>query len=434
MDKQKTVIMLKDVKNEMLRDRNELALVENKKLREVLELVLCENKELRDLLEHKQQEVDSYKKESVERKKQCSSLRKLYEGVKKERNEYYRMYLRFFKGKSVSGDLRKKGNRTKAARAFLGKIDLLQNELDVSNQISDNNKKHIFALDLKNRILYRKNICLKKRLEVYHTLHEGENDAFNTVLGIVNELEEAFRTTFEFTEPSLKGMAKLFKEEKARMENLYAGAKRMDEMFEKIVKAQDRLDREVEGYKIDKKMVEELYPKFSYLVRNKKKVLERLSNLERWEEELKNNKIKGVYEKLKIQEFEYERRKSRLQKNMALLKCEEKRFHSELAGMGKQKDIMFNENIKIQQQLYAEIEKSEQVLFIIRSLNSMNLLYEKIMEELVASVRGEKTRRIVSSFLKGESPYEIAQKEGKSATAVQRMVLLVIKKLKKPAE
>lgn len=69
MDKQKTVIMLKDVKNEMLRDRNELALVENKKLREVLELVLCENKELRDLLEHKQQEVDSYKKESVERKK-----------------------------------------------------------------------------------------------------------------------------------------------------------------------------------------------------------------------------------------------------------------------------------------------------------------------------------------------------------------------------
>ena len=134
------------------------------------------------------------------------------------------------------------------------------------------------------------------------------------------------------------------------------------------------------------------------------------------------------------QEFEYERRKSRLQKNMALLKREEKRFHSELAGMGKQKDIMFNENIKIQQQLYVEIEKSEQVLFIIRSLNSMNPLYEKIMEELVASVRGEKTRRIVSSFLKGKSPYEIAQKEGKSATAVQRMVLLVIKKLKKPAE
>ena len=249
----------------------------------------------------------------------------------------------------------------------MGIIDFLQYELDVSMEISDNNKKHIFALDLKNRILYRKNICLKKRLEVYHSLHEGENDAFNTVLGIVNELEEAFRTTFEFTEPSLKGMAKLFKEEKARMENLYAGAKRMDEMFEKIVKAQDRLDREVEGYKIDKKMVEELYPKFSYLVRNKKKVLERLSNLERWEEELKDNNIKDAYERLMEQEFEYERRISRLQENEALLKREERWLHSELVGMNKQRDELINENIEIQRQRYAELEKNEQVLFIIRS-------------------------------------------------------------------
>ena len=79
---------------------------------------------------------------------------------------------------------------------------------------------------------------------------------------------------------------------------------------------------------------------------------------------------------------------------------------------------------EIQRQLYAEIEKNEQVLFIIRSLNSMNPLYEKITKELVASVRGEKTRHIVTSFLKGESIYEIAQREGKSATSVRRMVLL----------
>ena len=85
---------------------------------------------------------------------------------------------------------------------------------------------------------------------------------------------------------------------------------------------------------------------------------------------------------------------------------------------------LINENIEIQRQLYAEIEKNEQVLFIIRSLNSMNPLYEKITKELVASVRGEKTRHIVTSFLKGESIYEIAQREGKSATSVRRMVLL----------
>lgn len=71
-------------------------------------------------------------------------------------------------------------------------------------------------------------------------------------------------------------------------------------------------------------MVEELYPRFYYLIKNKKLVLEQISNLKRWEEELKDNKIKDAYERLMEQEFEYERRKSRLQENEALLKREER--------------------------------------------------------------------------------------------------------------
>ena len=58
-----------------------------------------------------------------------------------------------------------------------------------------------------------------------------------------------------------------------------------------------------------------------------------------------------------------------------MLKREERWVHSELVGMNKQRDELINENIEIQRQLYAEIEKNEQVLFIIRSLNSMNPLY-----------------------------------------------------------
>ena len=148
--------------------------------------------------------------------------------------------------------------------------------------------------------------------------------------------------------------------------------------------------------------------------------------MKRWEEELKDNKIKDAYERLMEQEFEYERRKSRLQENEALLKREERWLHSELVGMNKQRDELINENIEIQRQLYAEIEKNEQVLFIIRSLNSMNPLYEKITKELVASVRSEKTNHIVTSYMKVEDINEIAQREGISATSVRRMVLLTL--------
>ena len=43
-------------------------------------------------------------------------------------------------------------------------------------------------------------------------------------------------------------------------------------------------------------MVEELYPRFYYLIKNKEVVLRANLNLKRWEEELKDNKIKDAYE------------------------------------------------------------------------------------------------------------------------------------------
>ena len=172
-----------------------------------------------------------------------------------------------------------------------------------------------------------------------------------------------------------------------------------------------------------------MYPQFKYLVRNRKSVMAQYHYLKKCEVKLRSKgseKIMDDFEKLRSLQFKYDQRESRLKEKMKSLKREEKWLQSELAEMDRQKGRLMNENVEVQRQLYAEIEKNEQVLFIIRSLNSMNHLYEKITEELVASVRGEKTRRIVSSFLKGESIYEIAQKERKSATSVRRMVLLAI--------
>lgn len=425
--------MLESIINEILGDKPESASDENKKLRELLESALDENKKLVDQLEFNRKEVDSYKKMNVERRERYSDLRKLYDKEKIEKDRYYQQSLKrseenneVRKEKEHYAELERWKKNTTSVQRLNRKIDSLQIELDKSKQMSNEMKEHISDLELDKENLCRENMAFKKQLDVYHSLYKGENDVVNTLFDFVKELEDAFRTTFEFTEPSLKDMVELFREEKAKMEDMYAYVKRMDETIEKMSKAQKRLERKEEKFETNKKMVEELYPQFRYLIKNKKSVLEQISNMKRWEEELKDNKIKEAYERLMIQEFEYEQRKSRLQENMALLKREEKWLHSELAEMDRQKDKMINENIEIQRQLYAEIEKNEQVLFIIRSLNSMNPLYEKITEELVASVRGEKTRRIVSSFLKGESIYEIAQKEEKSATSVQRMVLLAI--------
>lgn len=149
----------------------------------------------------------------------------------------------------------------------------------------------IRLLKIKNRISSRWNIHLKRRLAVYRSLHEGENDVFNTVLGIVRELENAFQATFEFTEPSLEVMARLFREEKANLVNMREEAKRMDEMLDvkrkNAERAQRRLKKEELKLESEKETVEKMYPQFKYLVRNRKSVMAQYHYLKKCEVKLK---------------------------------------------------------------------------------------------------------------------------------------------------
>lgn len=69
MKKQKTVIMLEDIKENMLGEKHESLLDENKMLRELLKSALDENKKFCEDLELKQKEVDSYKKMNIEGKR-----------------------------------------------------------------------------------------------------------------------------------------------------------------------------------------------------------------------------------------------------------------------------------------------------------------------------------------------------------------------------
>ena len=70
MKKQKTVIMLEDIKENMLGEKHESLLDENKMLRELLKSALDENKKFCEDLELKQKEVDSYKKMNIEGKEE----------------------------------------------------------------------------------------------------------------------------------------------------------------------------------------------------------------------------------------------------------------------------------------------------------------------------------------------------------------------------
>lgn len=262
MKKQKTVIMLENIKENMLGEKHESLLDENKMLRELLKSALDENKKFCEDLELKQKEVDSYKKMNIEGKEEYGNLRKLYDGAKAERNEYFRMYSELL---NENKDLKKSYEnfvKAKNAQYLRKRKTSSQKDVDALNLKLEKARACISDLEAKNEFFYQESIHLKKRLDVYYSLHEGKNDVFDTVTGIVDELEKAFRVTFEFTEPSLKGMAELFRKEKAKMEYQYANIEYVDKMFDKIMKAEKSLKEKEEKFETNKKMVEELYPRF----------------------------------------------------------------------------------------------------------------------------------------------------------------------------
>ena len=62
------------------------------------------------------------------------------------------------------------------------------------------------------------------------------------------------------------------------MEYQYANIEYVDKMFDKIMKAEKSLKEKEEKFETNKKMVEELYPRFYYLIKNKKLVLEQINH------------------------------------------------------------------------------------------------------------------------------------------------------------
>ena len=170
MKKQKTVIMLEDIKENMLGEKHESLLDENKMLRELLKSALDENKKFCEDLEL-----------NIEGKEEYGNLRKLYDGAKAERNEYFRMYSELL---NENKDLKKSYEnfvKAKNAQYLRKRKTSSQKDVDALNLKLEKARACISDLEAKNEFFYQESIHLKKRLDVYYSLHEGKNDVFDTV-------------------------------------------------------------------------------------------------------------------------------------------------------------------------------------------------------------------------------------------------------------
>lgn len=279
---------------------------------------------------------------------------------------------------------------------------------------------------------------LTRRMDEIKALQKGGSGTFNNVLQKVMGVEESaneIQEMFDIKKEILTDLKEEIKVKKAAIANSQSDIKKRNEI---IALKNERLNRKImklenmqAKFEQEKKLVAEIYPQFRYVLSNHDYIKREWERLKKIEKEVERLRIEKAYDALMQKKADYVKEKERLDENLKNLEREQKWFRQEQRLLEKQEDKYFDYVVRVQSKLYAEIEKNERTLFIIRSLNLMNPLYEKVTEDLVASIRNKNARRMVSSFLKGESVYEIAQAEGKTAASVRRVFLLSVNALRK---
>lgn len=269
-------------------------------------------------------------------------------------------------------------------------------------------------------------------------LQEGGSETFNSVLQRVVDAEDAVLEIYEIYKDKNNSLTDLKEKEKvnkAAIANSQNEIKKYNEIIafrnKRVNTKIMKLEKMQAKFEQEKKLVAEIYPRFRYVLSNYDYIKREWERLKKIEKDVERLRIEKDYDALMLKKADYVKEKERLDENLKNLEREQKWFRQEQRLLEKQEDKYFDYVVRVQSKLYAEIEKNERTLFIIRSLNQMNPLYEKVTEDLVASIRNKNARRMVSSFLKGESVYEIAQAEGKTAASVRRVFLLSVNALRK---
>lgn len=282
-------------------------------------------------------------------------------------------------------------------------------------------QKYIWTRDAEIRKLKTEKRVLEETLSMFPVRNEGEEGDTDVLVGKYQELIDKINKSADNYKDasilikSLDRQQALFKNERSKMVVVLL----------KLEKEKNELQKAKDGLR-------STYGDYEYLMRNGESIRTRALKLKCLEEDVtrqlinKENEIDVLLAKkdelasLKVQLHEKER----------LFEREQKWLKREEVLLRKQENQMYEYSVSVQRKLYEEIEKNEQMLFIMRSVDAISPVYEQIVKNLVSCLKNERMQYIVSAYLKGNSFYEIAQEMGVSAVRVKRSYMVALNKLK----
>lgn len=175
-----------------------------------------------------------------------------------------------------------------------------------------------------------------------------------------------------------------------------------------------------------KRLFARVYPDYVWVTRYKDEIERQKKILEGDLKDLAPGFTLEKYDDLLRKKAEYEKEKSVVYRKLDQLRQDRRIFEKERRQFDKEVAALKQSQICMEGEISQLLEEYDQLLFVLRSFYKNHGLYERLIDDYLPRIDSAKKRRITKAYFLGDSVYEIARRENKSAEYIRHVLAMVV--------
>ncbi|MDD2951837.1 MAG: hypothetical protein PHC95_01545 [Parabacteroides sp.] len=175
-----------------------------------------------------------------------------------------------------------------------------------------------------------------------------------------------------------------------------------------------------------KRLFARLYPDYVWVTKYKDEIQRQKKILEGDLKDLAPGFTLEKYEELLLKKEKYEKEKSGVYRKLDQLKKDKRIFDKERLQFDKKVAAFKQSKITQEGEITQLLEEYGQLLFVLRSFYKNHGLYEILLDDYLSKIDSVVDQRITRAYFLGESVYEIAREESKSAGYIRQVLARVV--------
>lgn len=199
--------------------------------------------------------------------------------------------------------------------------------------------------------------------------------------------------------------------------------KQKDEYLSYREEQLSKMERQLEDRK---RLFARIYPDYVWVMRYKDEIERQKKILEGDLKDLAPGFMLEKYDELLRKKAEYEKENPVVYRKLDQLRKDRRIFEKERLQFDKEVAALKQSQICMEGEISQLLEEYDQLLFVLRSFYKNHGLYERLLDDYLSRIDSVKKRRITKAYFLGDSVYEIARRENKSAEHIRHVLAMVV--------